>query len=139
PGGQCTSAPLGATRLRVLPLAEVDYPALPVEIPPIMSYAAKWLENSTEYQKTRVVCPADVEPELARRIDDVALQAFRAVGGRGYGRVDMRLDELNEPYVLEVNCNPCLDEGIGLARSAEQAGIPFPKLLQLILRAALEP
>jgi hypothetical protein len=51
----------------------------------------------------------------------------------------MRLDDLNNPYVLEVNCNPCLDEGMGLARSAERAGIAYPKLLQLIVRAALEP
>jgi D-alanine-D-alanine ligase len=76
---------------------------------------------------------------LAQRISQVALQAFRAVGGRGYGRVDMRLDEADRPYVLEVNCNPCLDEGMGIARSAERGGIPFPQLLQLILRAALEP
>jgi hypothetical protein len=51
----------------------------------------------------------------------------------------MRLDEDNQPYVLEVNCNPCLDEGMGIARSAEKAGIPFPQLLQWIIRAALEP
>ena len=130
---------IGGNRLRVLPLAEVDYTALPDEIPPIMSYAAKWLDNSVEYKCTKVICPAEVEPELADRIRDVALRAFRAVGGRGYGRVDMRLDEENDPYVLEVNCNPCLDEGIGLARSAEREGIPFPKLLQMILRFALEP
>ena len=67
-----------------------------------------------------------------------ALRAFRAVGGRGYGRVDMRLDEADRPCVLEVNCNPCLDQGIGLARSAECAGISYAQLLQMIIRAALE-
>jgi hypothetical protein len=51
----------------------------------------------------------------------------------------MRLDLANQPYVLEVNCNPCLDEGMGLARSAEKAGISYPQLLQMIVRAALEP
>jgi D-alanine-D-alanine ligase len=104
-----------------------------------MSYAAKWVENSTEYQMTNVVCPAPVEPELAQHISEVALRAFRAVGGRGYGRVDMRLDEFGQPCVLEVNCNPCLDEGMGLARSAEMAGISYLQLLRLIVRAALEP
>jgi D-alanine-D-alanine ligase len=139
PGREFNVGIIGGSRLRVLPLAEVDYTALPQDIPPIMSYAAKWVETSTEYQKTQVVCPAPVEPELGRRIGDVALRAFQAVGGWGYGRVDMRLDEAGAPYVLEVNCNPCLDEGMGLARSAEKAGISYPKLLQLILRAALEP
>jgi D-alanine-D-alanine ligase len=138
PGREFNVGIVGGNRMRVLPLAEVDYSTLPQEIPPIMSYAAKWVESSTEYQNTRVICPAEVEPELAQRISDVAFQAFRAVGGRGYGRVDMRLDELGDPYVLEVNCNPCIDEGMGLARSADKAGITYPKLLQLIVRAALE-
>jgi D-alanine-D-alanine ligase len=139
PGREFNVGIIGGNRLRLLPLAEVDYSCLPADIPPIMSYAAKWVETSTEYQNTTVTCPADVEPQLGERIGQVALQAFRAVGGRGYGRVDMRLDEANQPYVLEVNCNPCLDEGMGIARSADQAGIPFPQLLQLIIRAALEP
>ena len=139
PGREFNVGIIGGNRLRVLPLAEVDYSRLPSEIPPIMSYAAKWLENSIEYQNTGVICPAVVEPELAARISDVALQAFRAVGGRGYGRVDIRLDEFNVPCVLEVNCNPCLDEGMALARAAQMADISFPQLLQLILRAALEP
>ena len=139
PGREFNVGIIGGNRMRVLPLAEVDYTCLPGEIPPIMSYAAKWLENSIEYQNTGVICPAIVEPELAARISDVAMQAFRAVGGRGYGRVDIRLDEFNVPCVLEVNCNPCLDEGMGLARSAAVADISFPQLLQLILRAALEP
>src|SRR5262249_21357313 len=90
PGGEFNVGMVGGNRLRVLPLSEVCYSALPPEIPPIMSYAAKWVETSTEYQNTSVVCPAEVEPELGRRISQVALQAFRAVGARGYGRVDMR-------------------------------------------------
>ncbi len=138
PGREFNVGIIGGNRLRVLPLAEVDYSRLPTDIPPIMSYAAKWLDNTPEYQNTRVICPADVEPEQARRIEQVALQAFRAVGGRGYGRVDVRCDEEGNPYVLEVNCNPCLDEGMGLARSAA-AGISWPELLELIVRAALEP
>jgi D-alanine-D-alanine ligase len=139
PGREFNVGIIGGNRLRVLPLSEVDYSDLPAEIPPIMSYAAKWVETSTEYQRTSVLCPAPVEGELAQRISNVALRAFRAVGGRGYGRVDMRLDETDLPCVLEVNCNPCLDEGMGLARSAERAGISYAQLLQYIVRAALEP
>lgn len=139
PGREFNVSVIGGTRLRTFPLAEVNYSELPTEIPPIMSYAAKWVETSVEYQKTSVICPADVEPELAEQIRRVAINAFRAVGGRGYGRVDIRLDENNLPCVLEVNCNPCLDEGMALARSAEKAGLSFPRLLQLIISIALEP
>ena len=129
---------VGGRRLRVMPLAEVDYSRLPSEVPPIMSYAAKWMENTVEYKNTRVVCPAEVEPELARRISMTALRAFRAVGGWGYGRVDIRLDETDVPRVLEVNCNPSLDEDVALARAATRAGINYPRLLQMILQSALE-
>jgi len=130
---------VGGNRLRVLPLAEVNYRDLPPEIPPIMSYDAKWKENTIEYQSTCVTCPAEVELAESQRICQVALQAFRAVGGRGYGRVDIRCDEEGNPYVLEVNCNPCLDDEMGLARSAAAAGWSYADLLQFIIRAALEP
>lgn len=138
PGREFNVGIIGNTRPRVLPLAEVNYNELPVGIPPIMSYAAKWVETSTEYQKTSIICPADVEPELAEKVRWVAVRAFRAIGARGYCRVDVRLDEMDEPRVLDVNCNPCLDEGMGLARTAAAAGISYPQLLQFIIRCALE-
>ena len=138
PGREFNVGILGGRKLTVLPLAEVDYTKLPTDIPPIMSYAAKWMENSVEYQKTSVSCPAHVEPFLAREISSIALRAFRAVGGWGYGRVDIRLDEVGQPRVLEVNCNPSLDESVALARSAEKAGIDYPHLLQQIVKVAME-
>lgn len=138
PGREFNVGIIGGRRLRVLPLAEVDYSGLPPDIPPIMSYAAKWLENTPENKNTKIVCPAEVEPELARKISRTALLAFQAVGGWGYGRVDMRLDQNNIPRVLEVNCNASLEDGIGLARQARVAGIEYPQLLQHIIDAALE-
>ena len=138
PGREFNVGIIGGNRPRVLPLAEVAYGTLPKDIPPIMSYAAKWVETSVEYQNTSIICPAVVERELEERIKRVALQAFRAVGAKGYARVDMRLDEHHEPRVLEVNCNPCLDEGMGLARAADKAGLTYPQLLQIIVRVALE-
>jgi D-alanine-D-alanine ligase len=129
---------VGGKKLRVLPPAEVDYSRLPKQVPPIMSYAAKWIETSVEYQRISVTCPATVDPGLAARISATAAKAFRAIAGWGYGRVDIRLDDDSVPCVLEVNCNPCLDNDMGLARSARAAGILYPDLLNLIIRAAFE-
>ncbi len=138
PGREFNVGIIGGKKLRCLPLAEVDYSRLPRKVPPIMSYAAKWIETSVEYQRISVICPAEVHPRLSGRIEKTAIRAFRAIGGWGYGRVDIRLDEDQTPRVLDVNCNPCLDEGIGLARSAEKAGIKYPELLNLIIKAAFE-
>jgi D-alanine-D-alanine ligase len=129
---------VGGRKLQVLPLAEVDYSDLPRRIPPIMSYAAKWVETSVEYQRTDVICPARVDAAMTELIRKTSIKAFRTVGGWGYGRVDIRLDEDGRPVILEVNCNPCLDSGMGLARAAEAAGIDYPHLLQAILKAAFE-
>jgi len=138
PGREFNVSILGGRKLSVLPLAEVDYTRLPPEIPAIMSYAAKWMENSIEYQNTSVICPAAVTPELAREISAISLKAFRAVGGWGYGRVDIRLDEAGRPCVLEVNCNPSLEEGVALARSALKTGLDYPHLLQQVVKIAME-
>ena len=138
PGREFNVGIVGGRRLRVLPLGEVDYARLPPHIPPIMSYAAKWIETAEEYGKTSVICPAVVEPELAKEVSSVALRAFRAVGAWGYGRVDIRLDAEGHPCVLEVNCNACLEKGHGLQRQADRAGISHPQLLQMIVKAALE-
>jgi D-alanine-D-alanine ligase len=138
PGREFNVGIVGGRRPRVLPLAEVDYSRLPADIPPIMSYASKWMEDTPEYKTIRVICPARVEAGLAAAISQTAVRAFRAVGGWGYGRVDIRLDGDSVPRVLEVNCNPLLEEGVGLARSAKKAGIPYPELLRLIIKAAFE-
>ncbi len=138
PGREFNVGIVGGKRLRRMPLAEVCYHDMPPEIPPIMSYAAKWLENTTEYKKTSILCPTEVEPQLAEQLYDIALRAFRAVGAWGYGRVDIRLDEEGVPRVLEVNCNASLEHDIGLARAAKKAGISYPELLQMVIDAAME-
>jgi D-alanine-D-alanine ligase len=137
-GREFNAGIVGGRTLRVMPLAEVDYSQLPRKIPPIMSYAAKWVETSVEYQRTDVICPARVDAEMTALINKTAIKAFRAVGGWGYGRVDIRLDENGQPVILEVNCNPCLDSGMGLARAAGVAGLSYPELLQSIVKAAFE-
>jgi D-alanine-D-alanine ligase len=138
PGREFNVAIIGGALPVVLPLAEVDFSALPAHIPPIMSYAAKWVETSAEYKATTVTCPAAVDADLAEQIRETALGAFNAVGAWGYCRVDIRTDVDDNPCILEVNCNPCIERGIGLARCAERAGIEYPDLLQRILKYAFE-
>jgi D-alanine-D-alanine ligase len=123
---------------QVLPLAEVDLSALGSPEKRIVSFAAKWEENSFEYTHTPVICPAIVAEELAERIRDTALRAWEAIGGRrGYGRVDMRVRD-EQVYVLEVNPNPSLAPDAGFARAALAAGFDYAHMILKILSFVTE-
>jgi D-alanine-D-alanine ligase len=121
----------------VLPLSEIVFEGLPEGNHPIVGYEAKWAPGSPEDLGTRPVCPADLPGALAARIRLTALKAWRALGGRGYGRVDFRLTPPDTIFVLEVNPNPDLSPSAGLARAAEAEGIRYRDLVGKILQEAL--
>src|SRR4029079_12564573 len=77
PGREFNVGLVGGRRLRVMPVAEVDYTEVPGKIPPIMSYAAKNMENTVEYKHTKVVCPAEIPADQAKRIGQAAAPAFQ--------------------------------------------------------------
>lgn len=120
----------------VLPLSEIVFGELPPGHHPMVSYEAKWAPGSLEDRGTRPVCPAPLGAEVAARARELALEAWTAVGGAGYGRVDLRLTEPDTLHVLEVNPNPDLAPSAGLARMAAAAGWSFEELLSRILEEA---
>jgi D-alanine-D-alanine ligase len=117
----------------VLPVAEIEF-AGPQRV---VSYAAKWSAGSVDDRSTVPVCPARIPPALRGEAVEAARAAWSAVGGRGYGRVDLRTDDAGRPYVLDVNPNPDLAPGAGLARMAEAAGWDYRELVRRITEAAL--
>jgi hypothetical protein len=82
-------------------------------------------------------CPADLPTELAEELRRIALTAWRAVGGQGYGRIDFRIDGNGKPWLLEVNANPDLAPDAGLARMAAVAGLDYSALVHAICEQAL--
>lgn len=123
---------------RVLPLAEIDFSAFSDPHERIVSFAAKWEEDSFEYNHTPVFCPAPVDVKLAERITKTARRAWEAIGCRGYARVDMRINAAGIPYVVEVNCNPDLSPDAGFYRAARTAGYSYREMAAHILEIARE-
>jgi D-alanine-D-alanine ligase len=123
---------------RVLPPSLVDYTSLPKGRPPVLTFEAKWREESEEYRGTPTLCPAPVEEEVRNRLERLALEAVEAVAFRGYARVDFREDAGGRPMILEVNPNPDLAPSAGLAKQAQAVGWTYGDLVLTILAAAEE-
>ncbi|MEW6363971.1 MAG: ATP-grasp domain-containing protein [Acidobacteriota bacterium] len=136
-GREFNVAILGETEPEVLPISEIDFSSLNPRLPRIVAYEAKWKVNSDYYQGTVPICPANLPLETADRIRKVAVTAYRALGVRDYGRVDMRLSTDGTPYVIEVNPNPDISPKAGLARSAKVAGMSYTQLIERIVTYAM--
>ncbi len=124
--------------VQVLPISEIDFSQMPEHEPRIVSYRAKWDEESVVCRCTVPVCPADIPVRLEKRIKDTALRSCRAIDCRDYARVDMRTDVKGNIYVLEVNPNPDLSPLAGFVRAARTAGLTYTDLVARITHSALE-
>jgi D-alanine-D-alanine ligase len=125
-------------RVVVLPPAEIRFENFPEGKPRIVGSAAKWDEKSFEYAAT----PRSFEfPEsdlpLLRDLRELAERCWISLGLAGYARVDFRIDEAGQPWILEVNANPCLSPDAGLAAAAARADLPYDDLILGILKTAI--
>ncbi len=80
------------------------------------------------------ICPADVEPELAAKLQDLAIQGHLAINAVDVSRLDIRLDAAGEPRLLEINSLPGLSPGFSdLCVIAQAEGISYTDLILEIL------
>ena len=94
-------------------------------------YEAKYLRDDTEY-----LCPCGLSAEKEMQIQAEALQAFRAIGCTGWGRVDFLMDEKKNHYFLEVNTSPGMTDHSLVPMAAKAAGISFDELVIKIMESA---
>ncbi len=128
---------LGNQEPLALPPVEVDFTGFPEGEPRILGTKAKWKKNSAEYKGTKSVL-AELPDELRARLQKTAVDAYRAVRVRDYGRVDLRLTETGEIYVIEVNASCYLEKESEFAMAAKAEGIEFPELVERIVELAME-
>lgn len=96
-------------------------------------------EARYEIGRTDFVCPADLPEDVAAEAQELALRTYELLGCRGFGRVDLMLDEGGDLTVLEANPIPGLTETSLLPQAAEAAGVPFDDLIDRILHLAPTP
>ncbi|RYZ86922.1 MAG: D-alanine--D-alanine ligase [Proteobacteria bacterium] len=82
-------------------------------------------------------CPAALDEELTRRVQETALAAHRALGLRTYSRVDVQLSKNNAPFVLEINTIPGMTPSSLLPEAAAAVGISYPALCARIIELSL--
>ena len=130
-------AVLGNEHPVAFPPIEMDFSGLPDGSVRIMDNEAKFDESSDRYQGTKAVI-ADVDPELKARLQQVSLDAYRALRVRDYGRIDLRLTETGQLYVIEVNASCYLEETSEFAMAAAAARLDYATLINRIPELALE-
>jgi D-alanine-D-alanine ligase len=74
---------------------------------------------------------------LNRMLEQLSKECWELFGLSGYARVDFRVDAEGQPFILEINPNPCLEPDAGVAAAREQLGIPYACVIEDIIRAAL--
>lgn len=131
-GRELNVALLGNDPPVVLPLSEILF----IGKEKVLSYNAKWIEASRSYEETTPVCPANVDADTLKKIEEVALSSFRLLRCRDYARIDVRLSG-KTPYVLEVNPNPDIETNAGYACSLLAAGLSLEDFVERVVGYAL--
>ncbi len=121
----------------VFPPAEIDFSTLPSGRERIVGYAAKWAEDSAEYAGTvRHFDFPGSDAALLAELVSLSEKTWRVMNLSGYARVDYRVGTGGQPYILEVNVNPCLTPGAGFPAAAERAGLSYADLIRAILKSS---
>jgi D-alanine-D-alanine ligase len=127
---------VGNQALQALPVWELFFTNMPPEAKRIATDRVKW---SVKYQKKYGIDsgPADLPDAQRDGIQHLCKRAYRALELSGYARIDLRLDEAGNAWVLEANPNPQIARGEDFAASAEKVGITYEAMLQRILNLGM--
>ena len=128
---------LGNQDAVVLPTIEMDFSGLTEGSLRVMDSKAKFDQTSDRFHGTKAVI-ATLEPELEAKLQRASLDAYRALRVRDYGRIDLRLTETGDVYVIEVNANCYLEEHSEYATAAVAHGMSYPELVNRIAELAIE-
>jgi len=125
--------------LQVLPLSRSIFKNMPPGYWHIYPYEVKWSSEDSVYDNIIVQRPPrNISNKLASLITEIALDTYRILDCHDYGRVEIRVDEHNNPYVLELNPNPSINIEDLIPHVAEIAGMSYGEFLENIIKMAIK-
>lgn len=119
-----------------LPYAELEFKGEFSDNWSIYTYDAKWEQKSWEYWDARVSAPAILPRKLNKKLELLALKAYRAFNCRDIARFDIRLDDKDRPYIVDVNMNPSLnqaDDQDATIKSVEALGWSYEEFIETVI------
>jgi len=123
--------------LRVLPLSRSIFDNMPSDKWHIYPFEAKYTDDPAYKQIIIQRPPKNISKKLEALIGEIALDTYNILDCHDYGRIEIRVDKNNNPYVLELNPNPSLDIDGCFSASAEVIGLDFGDFLEEIIRLAI--
>jgi D-alanine-D-alanine ligase len=127
----------GNGRPRMLPLREIDFSKIANPLHQMVTWDSKWVPDSPEWNAMPVIQQPVVSEALRARIEDVVMRTYRAFDCRDYARVDLRIDEHEQPFVVDVNPNPDICHDGGFAGGAAAAGFSYGEAISNIVGMAV--
>jgi D-alanine-D-alanine ligase len=89
-------------------------------------------------ERLEYVCPAKISSELKKKINELALKTYTSVDCCDFGRIDFRVDNKGNPYVLEINPLPSLSTEDVFMLVAKAVGITYEEMIGKILKSAIK-
>lgn len=128
---------MGNQRLHEYPIRELVFKEVPPDEPKIATFKAKWDDEYRERWGLKNQFAEDLDPAVAHDIQQTCKRIYRLLTLDGYARMDLRLTADNKVYFIEANPNPILAADEDFALSASKAGVPYPQLIERIMRQGL--
>jgi D-alanine-D-alanine ligase len=124
----------GKGKVDILTPAEMVFHNFPEGKPHILGYKAKWDESSMEFMNTlRSFDSLSPVSHLYHELVRLSRECWECFGLKGFARVDFRVDEKDNPYVIEINGNPCISPDSGFIAAANRAGLSNKEVIRRII------
>jgi len=142
-GKEFTVALLGnGNDLKVLPIVEINLDEVPNGFNKIYSYEVKWFFDTRENKLDIFKCPAEIDSELYKKIEETCKDTFNVLRLKDWARMDVRLDKNGIPNIIEINPLPGIlpdpEDNSCFPKAAREAGMNYDECLNAVLNSAIK-